>query len=420
MKYIKKDLGSYNLHLIKTDKFKTVTVKVIFHSPIIKEEITTRNVLSDILLQSNKNYPTKRDMIIESEELYAADIYNNTERVGNYILTSFILQTLNDKYTEEGNLEKAIVFLSKILFEPDVKNNCFKEDKLSLVKNNSEVTLSSIKEDPMGYATMRLNETYVKDSPISYRMIGYKEDLDNINTGNLFEYYKRMIEEDYVDIFVVGDFNEKDILKTIKDNYKFRKVKKKKASYELGVKKVRKRRLIAKETIEASQSKIIMACPVDKMTKYEKDYPLVLANIIFGGTSDSKLFKIVREKNSLCYTIHSSLSKLDNLVTIKAGIDKDNYDKTVSVVTEILEQIKKGKFTEKDINMAKEIYNSSISNIEENPHRIINEYFIEEITKLDNYKDRLEIIKKVTKKEIVKAIKKINIDTIFLLEGDIK
>lgn len=29
MKYTKKDLGSYNLHLIKTDKFKTITVRVL-------------------------------------------------------------------------------------------------------------------------------------------------------------------------------------------------------------------------------------------------------------------------------------------------------------------------------------------------------------------------------------------------------
>ena len=65
MKYTKKDLGSFNLHLINTDKFKTVTTKVIFHTPIKKEDITKRNILSDILLQSSKNYPSKRDLIIK-------------------------------------------------------------------------------------------------------------------------------------------------------------------------------------------------------------------------------------------------------------------------------------------------------------------------------------------------------------------
>ena len=108
MDYIKKDLGSYNLHMINTEKFKTITVKVVFHTPIIKQEITKRNVLADVLLQSSKKYNSKRDLIIAAEELYSVDIANNNQRLGNYILTSFNFQVLMDKYTEEGNLEKSI------------------------------------------------------------------------------------------------------------------------------------------------------------------------------------------------------------------------------------------------------------------------------------------------------------------------
>ena len=54
MKYTKKDLGSFGLHLINTDKFKTITVKVIFHTPIQKKEITKRALLTDVLLQSTE------------------------------------------------------------------------------------------------------------------------------------------------------------------------------------------------------------------------------------------------------------------------------------------------------------------------------------------------------------------------------
>ena len=147
MKYTKKDLGSYRLHLIHTDKFKTMTMKVVFHTPIIKEDITKRNVLSDILLQSSKKYETRRDMTIESEELYAADVSTNNQRLGNYVLTSFIIQVLNDKYTEPNNFEKSVEFLSEIIFNPDVENNQFNPEKLDIVKNNTEVAINSIKED---------------------------------------------------------------------------------------------------------------------------------------------------------------------------------------------------------------------------------------------------------------------------------
>ena len=417
MKYTKKDLASYNLHLINTDKFKTITMKVVFSSPIKKDEITIRNVLSDLLLQSSKNYESRRELTIKAEELYAADVYNNTQRIGNYILTSFNLQVLNDKYTEEGNFEEAVKFLSEIIFNPDIKDNAFKEDKLDLVLSNVRVALESIKEDATNYSLLRLMEAYDKESPVSYRMVGYLEDLDKIKTDTLYEYYKNLIEYDYVDIYIVGDFENNTIQEIIKKYFKFRKVKKTRPSYEIKSKKIRRRRLLAKETIDNNQSKLAIACGISKASKYEINYPLVLANIIFGGGPDSKLFKDVREKNSLCYSIYSYPVKLDNLLVISAGIDKENYQKTLDLTTDLLKDMKKGKFTDKDINIAKEYYNTACEEVEESEYKIINEYLSQEILGVEPLEERVKIMNKVTKKDIIKVAKKIEMDTVFILEG---
>ena len=417
MKYTKKDLASYNLHLINTDKFKTITIKVVFSRPIKKDEITMRNVLSDVLLQSSKNYESRRELTIKAEELYAADVFNNTQRIGSYILTSFNLQVLNDKYTEDGNFEEAVKFLSEIIFNPDIKNNAFKEDKLDLVLSNVKVALESLKEDATNYSLLRLMEAYDKDSPVSYRMVGYLEDIDKIKTDTLYEYYQKMIEYDYVDIYVVGDIENNTIQEIMKKYFKFRKVKKIKPSYNIEPKKTRKRRLLAKETIENNQSKLAIACTISKASKYEINYPLVLANIIYGGGPDSKLFKDVREKNSLCYSIYSYPVKLDNLLIISAGIDKENYNKSLELTTELLKDMKKGKFTDKDINIAKEYYNTACEEVEESEYKIINEYLSQEILEVEPLEERVKIMNNVTKKDIVKVIKKIDMDTVFLLEG---
>ena len=417
MKYTKKDLASYNLHLINTDKFKTITMKVVFSSPIKKDEITIRNVLSDLLLQSSKNYESRRELTIKAEELYAADIYNNTQRIGNYILTSFNLQVLNDKYTEEGNFEEAVKFLSEIIFNPDIKDNGFKEDKLDLVLSNVKVALESIKEDATNYSLLRLMEAYDKESPVSFRMVGYLDDLDKIKTDNLYEYYKKLIEYDYVDIYIVGDFENNTIQEIIKKYFKFRKVKRIRPSYNIDSKKIRRRRLLAKETIDNNQSKLAIACAITKASKYEINYPLVLANIIYGGGPDSKLFKDVREKNSLCYSIYSYPVKLDNLLVISAGIDKENYQKTLDLTTGLLKDMKKGKFTDKDINIAKEYYNTACEEVEESEYKIINEYLSQEILGVEPLEERVKIMNKVTKKDIIKVAKKIEMDTVFLLEG---
>ena len=417
MKVLNKDLGSYKLHLINTDKFKTVTLKIVFHTPIKKEEITKRLLVSNILLQSSKEYDSRRKLTIESENLYSADIGVSNQRLGNYITTSFNLQVLMDKYTEENNFEKSLNFLKEIIFNPDIENKAFKKEKVDFVKHDCLVKLNSIKESPWKYSTIRLGEVFDGKSPISYRMVGYSDDLDIIDEKNLYEAYLNMINTDYVDIFVVGDFDNKEMLGLIKEYFKFKKVKKPKKSYILKNRNPRIRRVFSKEEINNSQSSLAIACPVYKLTKYERDYALVLGNLILGGGVDSKLFKDVREANSLCYTIRSYYTMMDNMILIKAGIDRVNYNKTLSITTKKLDEMKKGKFSEEDINNVKEEYLNALENLEEDEERMISEVMSSEILELDDVKTRISTIKKVKKSDIVKAFRKVHMDTVFLLEG---
>ena len=418
MKVLNKDLGSYKLHLINTDKFKTVTLKIVFHTPIKKEEITKRLLVSNILLQSSKEYDSRRKLTIESENLYSADIGVSNQRLGNYITTSFNLQVLMDKYTEENNFEKSLDFLQEIIFNPDIENKSFKKEKVDFVKHDLLVKLNSLKQESPGkYSSIRLGEIFDSKSPISYRMVGYIDDLDTIDEKSLYESYLNMINTDYVDIFVVGDFDNKEMLGLIKEYFKFKKVKKPKKSYILKNRNPKIRRSFNKEEINNTQSSLAIACPVYKLTKYERDYALVLGNLIFGGGADSKLFKDVREANSLCYTIRSYYTMMDNMILIKAGIDRVNYNKALSITTKKLDEMKKGKFSEEDINNVKEEYLNALENLEEDEERMISEVMSSEILELDDIKTRISTIKKVKKSDIVKAFRKVHMDTVFLLEG---
>ncbi len=417
MEYLKKDLGSYNLHIIKTNKFKTITVRVVFHSPIIKEEITMRNVLCDMFLQSSKLYPTKKDLTIKAQDLYAAEIEATNSRLGNYITTNFYLTVLNDKYTEKNNFNKAVEFLSEVIFNPDVENGNFQSTKLDIVKNNAENSINSLKEDPADYALVRMAEAFNKDCPISYRMCGYLDDLEKITTKNLYEYYTKFINKDFVDIFVIGDVLEEDIIPIIKKHFKFKVVKRKKVPYIINNLKVRNRRLFAKETADNSQSKLAICNVLTGLTPYERNYPLTLYNIILGGGSDSKLFKNVREKNSLCYTIHSVPNKLDNILLIMAGIDKSNIKKALDIIDKSMQEMRKGNFTDKDILIAKEYFNTAMDDTLESPSRIIDNYLMMELLGTDSIEDKIAKMQIVTKKDIIKVAKKIKMDTVFSLEG---
>lgn len=417
MEYIKKDLGSYKLHLIKTDKFKSITVKVSFHRVIKKNEITIRNILSDMFMQSSKKYNSKRELTIKAQDLYAAGLRTTNSRLGNYINTDFYLTVLNDKYTEDGNFASSLEFLSEIMFNPDVENGKFNEEKLDIVKSTCRSALNSIKEDASNYSLIRMAEAFGEGEPISYRMMGYLEDLDDITGTSLYEFYLDMIKNDFVDIFVIGDISIKETTDLIKKYFKFDILKKLKMPFMVEEKKPRRSKLVFNEEIDNTQSKLAIGCRINGLSEYERNYPLTLFNVIFGGCSDSKLFKEVREENSLCYTIYSITNKLDNVLLIRAGIDKENYKKTVSLIEKNLKDMCNGKFDETDILMAKEYYNTALEEIEDSQSKIINNYLMMELINTDDIDVKREKMSKVTKSEIVKVAKKVTIDTIFCLEG---
>ena len=80
MEYCIEDYTSYKLHMIKTKKFKTINVKAIFSSKVIKEEITYKNFLGDILVHSSKNYKTRKELSTVLQDLYAMNIFSNCDQ----------------------------------------------------------------------------------------------------------------------------------------------------------------------------------------------------------------------------------------------------------------------------------------------------------------------------------------------------
>jgi predicted Zn-dependent peptidase len=418
MKYKKYSVGPYNLHIIRTDKFKTVHIQVNFRRPILKEEVTIRNVLASILLQSTKNYPTNRLLALECEKLYGVRIWCESNRIGNYSNISFNLKVLNDKYTEEGNLNKAIELLKEILFNPNIEDNKFIDKEFEIVKTDIITEIKSIKDNMTKYSLIRLLEEMDSKSPVSYRNYGYLEDLEKINVENLYNYYESVIHSDFVDVIVLGDVDLFDIKKQLMKNMKLKTIKRIKEPIYIEHKKIRKRIKKKLEEEKINQSKLSISCKLSKLNEFERKYVLSLYSIILGGPGNSKLFNTVREKHSLAYYINSQPASVDNLLLIYSGIDKDNFPKTLKLIRKELELMKKGNFSEEELEAAKKLIITSLESAEDSISKLVDFYYSMELLGSDDINIRKKKIKTVTKNDIISVAKKVHIDTVFLLEGN--
>ena len=418
MKYIKKVLGSYNLHMLKTDRFKTITIDLIFRKKITKEEITKRNFLADLLTFSSKNYPTRRKMATKQQDLYACEVDFSCYRLGNYYNTDISLLCLNEKYTEKGMLEETIKYLSDIIFNPNVENNRFDSTAFEIIKTNTIKQIHSIEEDTRKYSLVKMLETMGPKETYSLHGFGYLEDIEEINEENLYSYYKEFLRTSGLDIFIIGDIDFDQIEAIFKKYFKFDIYHKKNNDFLIEHEKVRKLPKKVVQDYPSSQAKLSIGCKLKDLTDFERNYALTIFNMILGGSSESKLFRNVREKNSLCYYISSNSNKIDNLLFITSGIAKSNFDKVVSLVKKQLKDIQKGNITDEEIEKAKIKYISLVDEMYDYPSQIISYYYASEILNSDLPEARKQMVDKVTKQDIINVSNKVYLDTIYLLGGE--
>jgi len=402
----------YDIHILKTNKFKNVTVRIDFRKCVKKEEITIRNFLISMLTTASKSYETKRLMSIKSEDLFNASISGNSERHGTSIITSFNISVLNDLYTKEGNLEESIAFLSEIIFNP-----LFNKSAFDIVYEETKNEILSLKDDKTKYAINQMLFHMGEESIISYNNYGYLEDLEKITLESLEEYYNQMIRSDLVDIFVIGDVSYDEIKRIITKYIKINTVKKQLPSIigEQRKKKKEKPLIIEKENV--TQAVLVCGLTLRDLTPFEKEYVLPLYNIILGSGTDSKLFRVIREENSLCYYIDIRSKSLDNISFIYSGISRENYKKTYKLIKELMKDMRLGNFSDEIIENAKYKALSTISIIEDSSSALLDSYFLHKLIKTDTLDVKKKKIPSVTKENIMNVAKKITIDTVFLLQG---
>lgn len=416
MKYTKYSLKKYNIHIVKTDRFKKVTVQINFKRKNKKDEITIRRLLSDVLIESSLKYPSRRLIDMQVEDLYGISLSNSAFTSGNYSVMSFKGTFLNEKFTEPGMNNKSILFMLELLLNPDVKNNEFNEYGFNLSKKIIKNEINTFADYPPSYSFQRMLESMDKKAPISYRNCGYIKDLNKITREYLYDYYKSVIENDIIDIGIIGDVDEEEILKLFKDN--FTRINDNIISESHRVKLKPKKESEKIEKSKINQSRLVIGCTVDTDDLDIIQYVLNVYSFILGGSGDSLLFKTVREKNSLCYSISSSHSVVSNILTISAGIDGKNKDKTVKLIKECMKEIENGNFDDIEIEKAKTIYKNSCIEMLDSPSSILNSYISHEYIGVDTLEEKMKKIDMVTKEDIINIAHKVKINIIYMLEGE--
>lgn len=409
------------IHTINNNKFKTNLIAIMLTTELNRENVTKNALIPVVLRRGSKNMPTQEEINKNLEEMYGASFDCGLDKTGDNQVLKFYLETINDEFLPQNNeniLKTSIEKALDIVFNPYLENESFKKQYVEQEKENLKQRIEAKKDNKAKYAMDRCIEEMYKNQSYGLYKFGYIEDLQNIDSENLYNYYKQLINNCKIDIYISGIIKD-DIKNIIINNENIQKLQQRNAKYNVPKiqNNTKEQENIITESMEVNQGKLVIGLDIN-IDNEDKKYDVMLYNSILGGSANSKLFQNVREKASLAYTASSSYLRYKNNIFINCGIEIENYEKALKIIKEQIEDIKNGKFTDEEIENSKKGIISAIKTIDDEQDTEITYLFGQELTEnkksLEEYIKRVEIIKR---EDILDIANKTTINTIYFLKN---
>ncbi len=407
-----------NLTLIPEEKFKTNLVSIYIQRLLDKDEVTKNALLPAIIKSGSERYPSAREMTAHQDDLYGVSIGADASKRGETQVITFKIISTDEKYLDEKIFKPVVEFLDEVVNHPLVIDGGFKEEYVEIEKQSLRHRIESVINDKGRYAIERAREEMFKNERYGISDLGYLEDIDKITAKDLYKHYQQIMKNSPIDIVVEGNFDEEEIVNIISNGFNFDReeiIEIPRAEFNKKVEEVK----VIEEDMDITQGKLVMGyrCNVDYKDEY-RYYSLLVGSNVLGGGPHSKLFMNVREKESLCYYIYSSIEKYKTSMFISSGIESANYDKTVKLIKEQLEYLKEGKISDEELLNSKSALISSLKTIKDSIGGASDFYFSQSMGQTNTSVERIiEIIEKITIEDIVGAVKDIELDTIYFLSN---
>ena len=406
------------VHFIQSKKFKTNKITMRFTAPLSLDLISGRMLSASMLETANKTYPTTQILRKHLAALYGADLSSHAYRKGQSHLVDVSFTYVRDEFLSKKNVLTAQILelLHQVLFNPLLDEDGFEKNTFEIEKKQLLARLESELEDPFFSAHKELDQLFFQEESMQLVPRDLISRISVETSKTCYSSFQKMLNEDRIDLFFLGDFNEVEILENLKNfpltgrketvNIQYRQ------EYSNVLREGIIRRNLGQSILEMGYRSTIGYGDDQKMA-------LLLVNGLLGAFPHSKLFTQVREKEGLAYTVSSHLDLFSGFLRLFAGINRQDRNRVRKLMNDQLFDVKNGRFTDAEINQTKEMIRRNMLLSQDNQDSIIDReyltiFFGKSVLDLDTLIEKLE---QVDKDAICKAASSLKLQAIYFMEG---
>ena len=414
---MKRELIAPNTHLtvLKNEKFKRNRISINFIVPNSREKATMYALLPGILERAYEDYPDMQTFSRKLNRMYAAQLSVGNAVIGANRCLRFTVQGIKNEYCINGEdlLAQLCDVLLGVIFRPCLEDGAFVSDWLEVEKFKLREDIQGEINDKRGYCVKNARRKFFGDGLNGVERMGYLDEIDGITPQQLYECYKELLSQAVVEIFITAN-NPDSAIEKLTSAFAQRSENN---THILPVTAVPvKDAEYFSESMDTTQSKVCLLYTTERLLTEDERYHMLVASALYGGTASSRLFKNVREKQSLCYYCAAGFNGFTSSMSVDSGVEHHNTQRTIDAVQIELQNMIEGEITDEEINQTKLIIKNSLKANYDGLHGLEAWYLNEAIRGTaftpEMVMDRVEA---VTADDIRNVLKLLNLNVVYTL-----
>ncbi len=327
------------LTALDAEKFNRCRIAIHLRYPAVRQSATDAAVLSMVLERGYAGCPDMTQLSRRLAALYGADLGVDLMTAGGDRVLSADICGIKQKFAlaDEDLVASYADIVFGTVFEPYLVGGSFDPEAVRIEKETLRRRLQSEYNDKRLYCVRQARRRFYGDSPAGIELYGYLNDIDAVTPQSVKAEYDRILSQASIDVIVQGADAEPVAQRLLA---KLASVRRAPAGVTaLSPVPAAPVRHYTEEIAGLTQAKLCMLFTRDKSGELPSIHVLRMAMGVFGGTATSRLFRNVREKQSLCYYCGSSALRAAGVMMVDSGVETANIEKAESAILKELSDL---------------------------------------------------------------------------------
>ena len=336
---------------LDASKFNRCRITLHLRFPAKRESATDAAVLALVLERGYAACPDMTALSRRLAELYGADLGVDLASAGTDRVLSADICGIKDAYALAGeNLTAAYAdIVLGTIFDPYLVDGAFDPEAVRIETETQARRLEAEFNSKRLYCVRQARRKFYCDTPAGIELGGYPGELVNVTPQSLKAEYDRILSTAYIDVMVQGvdEARVADMLLKKLDGIR-RDPRPFAAPVAMPATPLRH---FKEEIPGLTQAKLCMLFTTGEANPNPPSVSILrVAMSVLGGSATSRLFRNVREKQSLCYYCGSAAQRATGVMMIDSGVEPGKEQQAEAAIIAELEGLKNGPITQEEVD----------------------------------------------------------------------